>query len=209
MKILLVDDHGIVRCGIREVAQEYSPDLEFEEASTSQEAMRKIAAEAFGLVLLDLSLPDESGLETMRKIRNVRPELPVLVLSMHLESEYVVAAFRAGANGYLPKSFAAEELVTAISDVLDGKRYISPALTADLLDEKVSQYGKAADRTLSEREKQVLILLAQGEKLCDVAERMGLNPKTVGTYKIRAMKKLGLKNNAQLFQYMAKCGFRL
>ncbi|MFK4765285.1 response regulator [Desulfobaculum sp. SPO524] len=204
MRFLLVDDHAIVRKGIMDVASDYAEGIVFVEAGSSREAMEQVAREELDLVLLDISLPDESGLSTLKKIRRVRPELPVLVLSMHPEAEYAVMALQAGANGYIAKNSATDELVDAIGKVLTSGQYVSERFSVNLVREMAPRDSADPRTLLSERELQVLLHIAEGMRQTDIADKMGVSLKTVGTYKSRAMKKLGVKNNARLYEYLIK-----
>ncbi|MBN2140818.1 MAG: response regulator transcription factor [Desulfovibrionaceae bacterium] len=202
MKILIVDDHAVVRRGTIEIVSDFSDDVEFDEAGSSAEALDKVAAGGHDLVLLDISLPDESGLETLKKIRAARPGLPVLILSMHPEEEYAVRTFKVGADGYLAKGSAPDELVNAIRKVLSGGKYVSASLSDRLVSELVEpKRTKRPQELLSHREYEVLAMLAKGNKLTAIAEDMGLSVKTASTYKTRGMRKLGLTNNAELVRY--------
>ncbi|MDD4953123.1 MAG: response regulator transcription factor [Desulfovibrionaceae bacterium] len=202
MKILIVDDHAVVRRGTIEIVSDFSDQVEFDEAGSSAEALDKVAAGGHDLVLLDISLPDESGLETLKKIRAARPGLPVLILSMHPEEEYAVRTFKVGADGYLAKGSAPDELVNAIRKVLSGGKYVSAALSDRLVSELVEpKRTKRPQELLSHREYEVLAMLAKGNKLTAIAEDMGLSVKTASTYKTRGMRKLGLTNNAELVRY--------
>ena len=202
MKFLIVDDHAVVRRGTIEIVSDFSDEVDFDEAGSSAEALDKVAAGGHDLVLLDISLPDESGLETLKKIRAARPELPVLILSMHPEEEYAVRTFKVGADGYLAKGSAPDELVNAIRKVLSGGKYVSSSLSDRLVSELLEpKRTKRPQELLSHREYEVLAMLARGNKLTAIAEDMGLSVKTASTYKTRGMKKLGLKNNAELVRY--------
>lgn len=207
MKFLIVDDHAVVRRGTMEIVADISESINFDEAASSREALDKLEAGGHDLVLLDISLPDESGLETLRKIRTERPQLPVLILSMHPEEEYAVRMLKSGANGYLAKNSAPDELVTAIRKVLSGARYVSPSLRDRLVDDLIEpRRTKKAYEVLSHREYQVLAALARGEKVTDIAEKMGVSVKTVSTYRVRGMRKLKLENYAQLVRYAMNMG---
>ncbi len=202
MRFLIVDDHAVVRRGTMEILSDYSDDVTFHEAGSSGEALSLLGQFAFDLVLLDISLPDENGLETLKKIRRVHPALPVLILSMHPEEEYAIRTFRSGANGYLAKNSAPEELITAVKKVLQGGKYLSPDLSDRLLHEYIDPKAvRRPSEQLSQREYQILSALAAGKTLTAIAAEMSLSVKTVSTYRARVMKKLKLANNAQLIRY--------
>lgn len=207
MNLLLVDDHAVVRSGVRDIVSVSEKTACFAEASNASEAMDLLLSGSYDMVILDISLPDESGLQLLVKIRRVKPQLPVLILSMYPEEGYALRALKAGANGYLNKASVPAELVNAIRMILSGKTYASQALTSELLkDMTASSSGKLPHEQLSEREWHVLRLLAHGHKLRDIADRMNVHPKTVSTYKSRIMKKLNIDNNAQLLRYALSLG---
>ena len=207
MRILLVDDHAVVRKGIKEIASISVGTADFDEAETGGDAMRMIGEADYDLVILDISLPDQSGLDVLRLIRKDRADLPVLILSMHPENGYAARAFEAGANGYLTKGSVPEELQDAIEKVLKGGRYTSPTLVDSLVRQLLDPVRPAKPHdVLSEREYEVLRRLARGERLTAIANQMDLSTKTVATYRSRAMKKLNLENAAQLFRYAMNAG---
>lgn len=207
MRILLVDDHAVVRKGIKEIASISVGAADFDEAETGGDALRMIGSTDYDLVILDISLPDRSGLDVLRRIREDRVDLPVLILSMHPENGYAARAFEAGANGYLTKGSVPEELQDAIEKVLKGGRYTSPTLVDSLVRQLLDPVRPAKPHdVLSEREYEVLRRLAHGERLTAIANQMDLSTKTVATYRSRAMKKLNLTNAAQLFRYAMNAG---
>jgi len=213
MKILLIDDHAVVRKGVIDILSGMQTAFEFDEAETSAGAIELFSADPdqYDLVILDLHLPDENGLQTLEKIRRISEELPVLVLSMHDAAEYAVRAFQAGANGYVTKGSVPEELHTAIEKICDGKTFASEHLVGQLLNQvgctpKVATPPKP---DLSEREATVLRLLAKGEGVTAIGNRLGLSPKTVATYRARVLNKLGLMNNAELVRYAYENGIML
>ena len=210
MRILLVDDHAVVRKGVIDILSGIQPPPEFDEAETSAEALALFSAEPdrYDLVILDLHLPDQNGLATLAKIREISEPLPVLVLSMHDAAEYAVRAFQAGANAYVTKGSAPEELQHAIEKVLDGKTFASEQLVGDLLVQVGRDRGGVAARgpELSEREATVLRMLAKGVGVTAIGAQLGLSPKTVATYRSRVLTKLGLENNAELVRYAYENG---
>lgn len=205
-RIVLVDDHEIVRTGLRQLLQ-LEPDLELAgEAATSADAMALLRGTKCDLVLLDVSLPDRSGVDTLKLIRSAYPGLAVLVLSAYPEEQYAINLLRAGANGYVKKDAAGEEIVRAIRSVLQKGRYISAAVSEML----VSQLDPKADRPvhqdLSEREFQVLCKIASGKTVSQIAEELFISVKTVSTYRSRILEKLKMSNNAELTHYAVKNG---
>jgi DNA-binding NarL/FixJ family response regulator len=177
----------------------------FLEADTSRQALDLLRDHTCGLVILDLSLPDESGFETLAGIRRTQPELPVIVSSMHVEAEYARRALALGANGYLGKNAAPGELALAIARVLDGEAYVSPGLAGELTS-RDGPAGRPGSPRLSPREREVMHRLARGEKLTDVAAAMRVTVQTAGTYRARIMKKLGLATTADFFRYALEKG---
>ena len=210
MRILLVDDHAVVRKGVIDILSGLQPPPEFDEAESSGDALRQFSAnpERYDLVILDLHLPDENGLKTLAKIREICQRLPVLVLSMHDAAEYAVRAFQAGANAYVTKGSVPEELHNAIEKVLEGKTFASEHLVGQLLFRVGREGDTVATRgpDLSEREATVLRLLAKGVGVTAIGAQLGLSPKTVATYRSRVLTKLGLENNAEIVRYAYENG---
>ncbi len=202
-RILIADDHAVVRQGLRSILSEH-PDLEVGgEATTAGEVLEMVREkdEAWDLVLLDLSMPGGEGLETLTRLRSAAPELPVLVLSMHPEDQLAARLLKAGADGYLNKEAASDELVTALRRVLGGQKYVSPDLASHLASELGGEADRAPHEALSDREFQVLRLLAEGRSVSDIAEELTLSPKTVSTYRSRLLEKMEMENTAQLIRY--------
>jgi two-component system, NarL family, invasion response regulator UvrY len=202
IRVLITDDHPIVRRGLRQIVADEA-DMTVTEAATGSEALGLIDTADFNLVLLDLSMPGISGLEVLSQIRTRRPELPVLVLSAHPEAEFAVRIIKAGASGYLNKHLAPEELVTAIRRVLTGRRYIGPAV-AELIADSIGKGDAAPHASLSDREFQVMLLIAAGKTVSEIADELLLSVKTVSTYRARILEKMNLKNNAELMRYVVE-----
>ncbi|MBN2751707.1 MAG: response regulator transcription factor [Rhodospirillaceae bacterium] len=209
MKILLVDDHAVVRKGVIDILSARADPPTFDEAETSRGALHLLSEnpEKYDLTILDLHLPDESGFETIRKMRELSCKLPILILSMYDAAEYAVRAFQAGANAYVTKGSVPEELHHAIEMVLDGKTFLSEQLIGQFLTGLDEDRNTASGTPgLSERETTVLRLLAKGERITTIGTQLGLSPKTVATYRARGLSKLGLANNAELVRYAYKNG---
>jgi DNA-binding NarL/FixJ family response regulator len=200
IRILLVDDHPIARQGIRTVLTDRVKDAIVGEAADAASALKQINASEWDLVITDISLPGMSGLELIKDLRRVRPDLPTLVLSVHPAAQFAHRALSAGAIGYLTKDSEFEEFVTAIEHVRRGRRYVSRD-TADLLGRRSADLDTAPHDTLSDREYQVLRLLGSGRTISDIARDLGLSVKTISTYRGRVLDKLGMKNNAELMRY--------
>ncbi|HOD28386.1 MAG TPA: response regulator transcription factor [Syntrophales bacterium] len=201
IRILVVDDHTIVRQGLKQILGEEKDMNVVEEASNGQEALQKIGKSEYDCVLLDISMPGRSGLEVLKDIKALRPKLPVLILSMHSEELYAIRALRAGASGYLTKASASEELIGAIRKVAAGRKYVSTSLAEKLAVELDADASKPPHETLSDREYQVMIMLASGKTVKEIADEVCLSVKTISTYRTRIMEKMNLKKNAELTLY--------
>jgi len=200
--ILIVDDHTIVREGIIRLLRELLvPAPEFAEASDGQQAIDLACANDYSLVLLDISLPGRDGLDVLKYLRQVRPKLKIIVLSMYRDDQYAVRAFQAGAAGYVMKASAADELQSAIEKVLAGGRFVSP-LQAELLAEAVGTQDTAQlHHSLSNREFQFVSLMVAGMTMVEIARELSLSPKTISTYRVRVLEKMGLRTNADIISY--------
>lgn len=201
MRILLADDHTVVRCGLKQILAEELKTAVFGEARNAQEVLDLVRKEQWDIVILDITMPGRSGLEVMRELRKLRPRLPVLVLSIHPESQFAVRVLKLGAAGYMTKESAAEELVGAIKKVLAGGRYVSAPLAETLAKDLSSSAVKPAQELLSDREFQVLRLISSGKNVGEIARELALSVKTISTYRTRVLEKMGLRNNAELMHY--------
>ncbi len=202
IEVLIVDDHTVVREGLKQIINDTRDMLVKAEAASGPEAMETIWNDSFTVVLLDISLPGRGGLDILKQIKSDRPELPVLILSMHPEDQYALRALRSGSAGYLTKESAPEELVTAIRRVASGGRYITASLAEKLAFEMTNETDKARHEVLSDREFQVVKLLASGKSVSAIAQELSLSVKTISTYRSRAMEKLNFDNTAQLIHYV-------
>ena len=201
LRILIADDHPIVRSGLRQVLSEAGAAA-VGEAATPQEALDRARREPWDLLILDVRLPGRGGLDVLRELKVELPRLPVLVLSMHSEEQYAVRAFRAGAAGYLTKEAAAERLLDAVNKIAMGGRYVSPELAEQLAATLGPDAPPAAGHeALSDREFEVLRLIASGKTVGEIAEQLALSVKTVSSYRARVLEKTGLRNNAELMRY--------
>ena len=200
IRVLIADDHPIVRKGLRELVAA-QPDMTVTaESGNGLEVLHLVESEPFDVVLLDISMPGMSGLEILQKIRPEHPNLPILVLSGFPETELAMRTLRAGASGYLNKEMAPEELVAAIRLVQSGRKYVSPVV-AELLANSVSRGRETPHDSLSDREYQVMLLLAAGKTVSEIASELSLSVKTVSTYRARILEKMDLKNNAEVMLY--------
>lgn len=205
-RILVVDDHEIVRAGLKELLSTYHEFTVAGEAGSGADAVKMVREANWDVVLLDISMPDMNGIEALTQIRRIKPEQPVLILTMHPEDQYAVNLLRAGANGYLRKECSPEMLVAAIRTVASGRRYISPALGDQLAGELDGEGHKAPHTELSEREFQVFCKLAAGQAVSEVADELFLSVKTVSTYRARILDKMRIKSNAHITYYAIKHG---
>ena len=200
-KILIADDHGIVRKGLKEALEEELGKTAFGEAANGREVLEQLRKSEWDLVLLDIGMEGRSGLEVLEEIRSTQPKLPVLILSMYPEAQFAVRALRHGASGYVNKQTAPEELVSAVKKVLAGGRYVSPALGEQLVTEVQGNSQQALHDSLSSRELQVLRLVATGKSLKEIGADLAISVKTVGTYHTRLLQKMGMKSDVELTRY--------
>jgi two-component system, NarL family, invasion response regulator UvrY len=201
IKILIADDHAVVREGLKQILSESSHLVVADEASDGYEVMDKLNKHAYDLIILDIALPGKSGLEILKDIKSQKAKLPVLVLSMYPEEQYAVRVLKAGASGYLTKESAPNELVNAIKQIAQGRKYISPTLAEKLVGELELDTEKPLHETLSDREYEVMIMIASGKRIKEIAYDLTLSEKTVSTYRIRILEKMGMKSNADLTRY--------
>jgi len=200
IRVLIADDHAIVRHGLRQIVSGTNDIVVAAEAEHAAGVIRALRNGTFDVVLLDISMPDRNGIDVLKQVHREFPQLPVLMLSMHGEDELGVRALRAGAAGYLTKQSAPSQLVSAIRHVASGRKYISALLAEELANHLQGDAG-APHVTLSDREFQTLRHIAAGKKLCEIAEKFSLSPKTVSVYRARLLQKLGLRNNTELTHY--------
>ena len=201
LRVLIADDHEIVRKGLGKVLVETLQPIKVDEAGNGQEALSKILRSGYDLVVLDLKMPGKSGLDVLKEIKQHRPKLPVLILSMHPEEQFAIRAIRAGAAGYLTKECAEDELVLAIRKALKGERYISGSLAQILAGELDSDSEKPLHEVLSDREYQVMLMIASGKPVGAIAEELCLSVKTISSYRTNILLKTRMKNNAEITHY--------
>lgn len=206
IKVLIADDHAVVRSGLKRILAETTDMVVAGEARSGVELLRKVQAQPCDVVLLDLSMPGKDGMETLKEIKQEQPRLPVLILSMYPEDQYAIRALKAGASGYLNKECAAEQLVTAIRKVATGGKYISQPIAEKLPFELERSDERAPHETLSVREFEVMCAIASGKSPREIADDLSLSVKTIGTYRNRILEKMKMKNNAQLTHYAIKSG---
>ena len=201
LRILIADDHTVVRKGLKHILLEEFPAAEVDEVPDAGEMIKKIMNGRWDIVISDLNMPGRSGLDALAQIKIMEPTLQVLILSIHPEDHYALRVLKAGASGYLSKDSAPEELVKAVQKVLLGKKYISPAIAEKLASSFTDNADKVAHESLSNREFDVMKLIASGKTVSDIAEILSLSITTISTYRGRVMAKMGLKTNADLTKY--------
>lgn len=206
IRVLVVDDHAVVRRGVVQIVAE-APDMRCTgEAGTGREALQLARENDYDVVVLDIRLPDGSGLDILKQLHALKPGMPVLMLSMYPEQQYATRAFKAGAAGYLTKDGVPGELIEALRKVARGERYVSQSLAEALTAQLGSHAGQEPHETLSDREEQVMRLLAAGKTVTQIAQELSLSVKTVSTYRTRILEKLGLTTTAELMRYAMERG---
>lgn len=201
IRVLIADDHELIRRGLKQLLDDTEELRVTGEAGSGMEAVAMVRANSYDVVLLDISMPDKHGIDVLKQIKALHPRLPVLILSMHPEDQYALRSMKTGAAGYLNKQSAPAQLVTAIRQVAQGRKYISNELAQQLANGLSQGYQELAHQTLSNREYQTLCLMGQGKKLSEMAEIMSLSPKTVSVYRLRLLEKMKLKTNAEAIHY--------
>lgn len=201
IKIVVADDHAVVRQGLKQIFGDTADMAVVGEATTGPEVLEMARGLAWDVLVLDLGLPDRSGFDVLLALRAEIPDRPILVLSMHSEDQYALRVLKAGASGYLTKESVPEELIQAIYKVAGGGKYISPALAEKLAFEIGAPADKPLHAALSDREFQVMRMIAAGQAVTQIAEALSLSVKTVSTYRARVLQKLGLRTNAELIHY--------
>jgi two-component system, NarL family, invasion response regulator UvrY len=206
IRVLVADDHPVVRRGLRQILTEATDISVDGEAGTAQEIVAAATSKPFDVVLLDLKLGDVSGLEVLAQLKAEKPKLPVLVLSIYPEDQYGVRSIRAGAAGFLNKEAAPERLIAAIRQVASGRRYLTPALAEALAAQVAKGTSGAPHQSLSDRELQVLEMIAAGRTVGEIAKTLHRSVKTISTHRTRLLAKMGMKTNAELTHYAVTNG---
>lgn len=201
MRILITEDHAVVREGLKLILADHFKKAVFGEARNATEALALVWKEKWDVVVLDITMPGRSGLEVLKEIKRSRPQLPVLILSMHPEDQFAVRLLKSGAAGYLTKESAGGELVCAIKKVVAGGRYISPSLAERIASYLTINVQKAPHERLSDREFLILRMIASGKQVSQIAKELSLSVATVSTYRARILEKMDMKNNAELTHY--------
>jgi two-component system invasion response regulator UvrY len=204
LKILIADDHSIVRQGLKQIVTETQDMVVAGEASDGQELLNIMSKGDYDVVVLDITMPYINGMDALKELRTKWPKLPILMLSIHPEEHYALRALKAGASGYLTKESAPDELVVAIRKVSRGGKYLSSSLAEKLAFELEVGREQAPHETLSDREYQVLCMIASGKTVMEIAQELTLSEKTISTYRSRILDKMSMKNNAELTYYAIK-----
>jgi len=204
IKILIADDHAIVRKGLKQILSETSDMIVAAEAADGRQCLELVRKNDLDLVLLDIAMPGRGGMDILKQLKHENPKLPILMLSMYPEEQYAMRALKAGASGYLTKESAPEELIIAIRKVSQGGKYVSSSLAEQLAVYLETDFEKPVHEILSDREYQVMLMIASGKTVKQIADELSLSVKTISTYRARILNKTGLKNNAELTYYAIK-----
>jgi len=206
LRVLIADDHAVVRHGVREILRQQLKGVRFGEAQNAQEVLDQVSRGQWDVLILDIKMPGASGMDLLAEVKRLRPELPVLVLSMYSEQQFGKQALRAGAAGYLSKECGADELAGAVLKVSQGGKYISRGLAERLAFDVAEDVAGQPHQKLSSREYQTMCMIASGKTVSQIAEELSLSVKTVSTYRARALTKMGMKTNAELTRYAIENG---
>jgi two-component system, NarL family, invasion response regulator UvrY len=201
MRILIADDHAVVRRGLKEILADALPGVEFSEAGNGDEVLSHLGKTFISLLVLDISMPGRSGMDVLRDVKHAYPRMPVIILSCQPEEQYAVRCLRAGAAAYINKESAPEELALATKKILCGGRYVSASLAEKLIANLDEDSGKPVHELLSDREFEVMKMIAGGVPLTDIGDRLHVSVKTISTYRARIMEKMQMKSNAELTRY--------
>jgi DNA-binding NarL/FixJ family response regulator len=204
INVLVADDHAVVREGLKHILSETSDMKVSDEASTGHEVLEKLGGNGLDMVVLDMSMPGKSGLDILKEIKNHKPKLPVLVMSMDLEDHYAVRALRAGASGCLTKESKPEEFIKAIRNVSLGRKYVSSSIAEKLAHTLETRSEKPLHESLSDQEYHVFCMIASGKTVKEIAQELYLSTKTISTYRSRILQKMNMNNNAELTNYAIK-----
>lgn len=204
LKVLIVDDHAMIRVGLKQVLLKVFGGAVIGEAENAQEALIQVRAKQWDLVIMDITMPGRSGLDALQDVKLARPKLPVLIMSMHGEDQFALRVLKAGAAGFISKHSPPEELVKAIQKILAGGRYVSPSVAEKMVLNLGRETGKPPHESLSEREFQVMCMFAMGKTNKQISEELSLSVKTISTYRARILEKMNMQSNAELTRYAIK-----
>lgn len=205
-KILIADDHPVFRRGLIQTLTSGTDDILIEEANNGQEVLNLIYRDNFDAVFLDIAMPGRNGLEILQEVKKIKPTVPVLILSMYSEDQYAVRAIKAGAAAYLTKDAEASDFIGALNKILEGKVFFSSSVVQQLLSDYDNKENKPRHHVLSVREFQVMNMIAAGKKLKDIAEELSLSLSAISTHRTRILRKMNMKNNAEIIRYALKEG---
>jgi two-component system invasion response regulator UvrY len=203
-KILIADDHELLRRGLKQILAEAFPELAVGEAADARQTLESVAKQAWDVVLLDINMPGRSGIDVLQDLKSLYPQLPVVVLSAFPEKDYAIRAFKLGASGYVSKQSASSELIAAVRKAMAGGRYVTPSLAEALAATVAGESPALPHEMLSNRELQVLRLVALGKQQKEIAAELSLSEKTIGTYRLRISRKLGLGTSVELARYATR-----
>jgi DNA-binding NarL/FixJ family response regulator len=201
MHILIADDHAVVRRGLKDILTDALPGASFSEAGDGDEVLKQLGKIPAALLVLDINMPGRSGIDVLRDVKHSYPRLPVIILSCHPEDQYAVRCLRAGAAAYINKDSAPEELAIATKKILSGGRYLSASLAEKLIANLDEPADKPLHESLSDREHEVMRMIADGVALTEIAARLNVSVKTISSYRARIMEKMEMKSNAELTRY--------
>jgi DNA-binding NarL/FixJ family response regulator len=202
IRILIADDHSIVRQGLKQIVADYTDITIAGEASNGQQVVDMVSKNDYDVVVLDITMPGRSGLDVLKELKALKPKLPVLILSIHPEEQYAVRVLKAGASGYLTKECAPDELIAAIRSISAGHKYVTSFLGEKLVSQMELEEAKLPHEALSDREYQVMLMLASGKAVGEIAREQCLSVKTISTYRHRVLAKMNLKSNIELTHYV-------
>ena len=203
IRIIIADDHAVVRKGLKQIFEETLDLVVTDEANSGNELLEKIESNVYDVVILDISMPGKDGLDTLKELKQIKPDLPVLIFTIYPEEQYAVRVLKAGASGYINKEGEPEVLIEAIRKVSQGRKYISPYL-AEMLAANLEVGEQPIHEQLSDREYQVMCMIASGKTATDIAKELNLSINTISTYRTRILEKMSMKNNAEITHYALK-----